>query len=138
MTTHSDGRVTHCHPVHADSRGHITDIVTAADGFDFDSATIIISYRGSRRGDHYHKETTQMLYLLSGQLRVLTTKPNLGTVRQDVLFPGDSIIHSPMDAHAVIAVEDSQFLILTRGPRSGSSYESDTFRLPRPLVSPIW
>ena len=37
------------------------------------------------------------------------------------------------EAHALHALEDSVLLILTRGPRGGEDYESDTYRLDKPL-----
>ena len=34
----------------------------------------------------------------------------------------------------VEGIEDSELLVLTRGPRSGMNYEKDTFRLKNPLI----
>jgi hypothetical protein len=40
-----------------------------------------------------------------------------------------------MDAHAIEALEDTTMVVMTRGPRGGREYESDTFRLAEPLIS---
>ena len=49
--------------VYEDERGSITDIVEQVD---FNGATIILSKKGSIRGNHFHKKTIQHLYVLSG------------------------------------------------------------------------
>ena len=41
-----------------------------------------------------------------------------------------------MERHAFQAIEDTTFLVLTRGPRGGENYETDTFRLDIPLIAP--
>ena len=41
-----------------------------------------------------------------------------------------------LEHHAVHALEDSVFMVFTRGPRGGDDYESDTFRLETPLQDP--
>ena len=48
-----------------DSRGTITDIV---EQIDFNGATIISSKAGSIRGNHYHKESVQYIYVLEGKM----------------------------------------------------------------------
>ncbi len=116
---------------HADERGWITDIVQDVE---VQHATLIISAKGSERGHHYHKETTQYLFLVTGQLQVLAQRPDEPTVCV-IVNPGDLVIHEPLEAHAVLALEDSAFLVLTRGPRGGTGYESDTFRLAQKLVA---
>jgi hypothetical protein len=53
-----------------------------------------------------------------------------------VLETGDLIVNVPLERHAFEALEDSTMLVLTRGPRGGDNYESDTFRLDVPLIQP--
>lgn len=111
-------------PYVRDARGSIMDVVQ--DGH-VQHVTVIHSKRGAVRGHHYHKETTQQVFVLSGLLRVLWRMP--GEQAQDMLVePGDLITHPPLERHALEAVEDSVFIVLTKGPRGGDHYESDTFR----------
>ena len=35
-----------------------------------------------------------------------------------------------------MGITEAQVLILTKGPRAGSQYENDTFRLSDPLIAP--
>ena len=124
-------KISHPPVVHQDHRGEITDIV---EKIDFSYATIITSKAGVERGNHYHKKTTQYTYLLTGKLRALSQFPDQ-PVKSAILNPGDLIENEPGESHALIAVEDSSFLVLTCGERGGKNYENDTFRLEKPLSS---
>lgn len=123
------------HPAVAfkDHRGEITDIV---EQIDFNYATLINSKKGVERGNHYHKKTVQYVYVLSGKLRALSQMPG-EKVQEAVLNPGDLIENVPNEAHALIALEDTNFLVLTSGERGGQNYENDTYRLDQPLSSLI-
>ncbi len=121
--------ITYCKDGHFDARGSITDIVQ--DG-KFQHATIIRSKAGARRGDHYHLLTTQYVYVVSGELRILSRMPGR-PVQQETLYAGALLANVPMEEHALIAVTDCVFLVLTDGPRGGDGYESDTYRIDKPL-----
>jgi hypothetical protein len=41
----------------------------------------------------------------------------------------------PGDAHAMEALKHTTMVVMTRGPRGGREYESDTFRLDEPLIA---
>ena len=58
-----------------------------------------------------------------------------GAYTETLLGPGQIIVHRPGEPHAWKAVEDTDCLVFTRGPRAGDKYESDTFRLDVPLIS---
>ena len=110
---------------HQDERGSITDII---EQLDFNGATIIESKKGSIRGNHYHKETIQYIYIINGKLKAKSKKVNEAMVEITV-FPGDLISHEPLEAHCFEAIENSLFLVLSSGLRTGKDYEKDTYRL---------
>lgn len=111
-----------------DDRGVIRDILTKEE---LDSVTLITSKKGSSRANHYHKKTVQWTYLLSGRVKYIS---KINDVVSDVVMEvGDLVKSDVFEAHAFYALEDSELLILTRGPRSGEDYESDTYRLDIPL-----
>ena len=114
---------------HDDARGRIIDILAKET---IDAVTIITSAKGTTRGHHYHLETTQWVYLLEGRMKVLTQMPDSAVVAT-ILERGELILTPPKERHAMVALEESTFLVLTRGPRSGQDYESDTYRLAEPL-----
>ena len=113
-------------PVFSDERGQITDIIQH---IPFDSVTIITCVSGAVRANHYHKESIQYSYVLSGRMLALAQLPD-GPVEKTELAAGDMLESPPFERHALHALEDSVLLIITRGPRGGKDYEADTFRVP--------
>ena len=120
--------VRHVEPAFQDQRGQITDIIEHTP---FDSVTVITCAMGTIRGNHFHKESIQYSYVLSGRIRAFTQSPD-GTVEMADLSANDLLESPPLERHALEALEDSVLVIITRGPRGGKSYEDDTFR-----VSPL-
>ncbi|HXC56346.1 MAG TPA: cupin domain-containing protein [Rhizomicrobium sp.] len=116
----------------SDHRGAISDIVTKEN---IGAVTIITTRKGAVRGNHYHKETWQYLYVLSGKLRAVAQNPGEAPT-EAILLPGDLILDVPNQRHAFEGLEDSTCLVLTRGVREGDDYEKDTFRLDIPLIKP--
>lgn len=119
-------------PAFVDERGAITDLLVREP---VEYVTQITSRSGAVRGNHYHKETTQWIYVVEGRLQVLTQLPG-EAVRADVLEAGQLIVNIPNERHAMIALTDARFLVFTRGPRGGEDYEQDTYRLSEPLRAP--
>lgn len=122
-------RITRIRPAREDERGEITDLLVREN---IEYVTLITSVKGATRGHHYHKETTQWMYVLNGRLKVLSQMPE-SPVESVVLEKGDLAVNVPLERHAVVALEDSAFLVFTRGPRGGEDYEKDTYRLSQPL-----
>lgn len=112
-----------------DGRGKITDLLSNEK---VDAVTIITFKKGATRGNHYHKRTIQWNYLITGKIRFFCEKPG-GRLTSFIAKKGDFVVAGPNEKHALTAVEDSELLVLTRGPRGGKEYESDTFRLLEPL-----
>lgn len=112
-----------------DDRGIIKDILIRET---IDAITVIQSKKGVVRGNHFHKNTTQWVYVLSGQLQSLTQKDDEPVIGQ-IVNGGDLIVAEPNEKHSLIAMEDTEFFVFTRGPRGGDSYEDDTYRLDEPL-----
>tara|TARA_B110000438_G_C15724329_1_gene611262 strand:+ start:822 stop:1220 length:399 start_codon:yes stop_codon:yes gene_type:complete len=108
-----------------DERGSITDII---DSLNFNGATIIESKLGCVRGNHYHKKTIQYVYVISGKMKSTAKKIN-EAVEVAIVGPGDLISHKAYEAHNFEALENTTFLVLSSGLRSGKDYELDTYRL---------
>jgi quercetin dioxygenase-like cupin family protein len=114
---------------HKDRRGEIKDILVKER---IDYVTLITCRKGSTRGNHYHKKTVQMAYVLDGKVKVLTQMPGK-PVKATVVRSGSMIVNEALERHAIVALEDTTLLVLTRGLRGGKDYETDTFRLAEPL-----
>jgi dTDP-4-dehydrorhamnose 3,5-epimerase-like enzyme len=115
-----------------DQRGEIIDVLQKEP---IEYATIIHSRKHAVRANHYHKETWQWLYVLSGKLRAVSQMPDQQAT-EAILVANDLILSVPHERHAFEVLEDTTFLVLTRGPRGGEDYEKDTFRLEVPLIAP--
>jgi quercetin dioxygenase-like cupin family protein len=113
-----------------DSRGSITDLISNED---INAVTIITFSIGAIRANHYHKKTIQWNYVLSGSVKLVTQIPGEEMVEK-VLTKGDFAVTRENESHALQGVTDAEVLILTKGPRAGSQYENDTFRLDKPLI----
>ena len=113
-----------------DERGKITDIL---ENEVIEYVTLITSKKGAVRGNHYHKESIQYTFVLKGSLKILAQIVE-GEIETTIIKVGDLVFTPPMEKHALIALEDSELLVFTRGPRGGKNYEKDTYRLSEPLV----
>jgi dTDP-4-dehydrorhamnose 3,5-epimerase-like enzyme len=98
-----------------------------------DSITRITSVKGAVRGNHYHKDTHQWTYIIKGKTRVVS-KSCFNHDYEIFATEGMLLYHPPGMAHAFEAIEDTEWLVFTKGPRSGDNYESDTFRLEKALI----
>ncbi len=114
-----------------DNRGIITDIITKER---IDYVTIITNKKGSVRGNHYHKETIQYLYVLEGSILVASQFEGK-EIEKKILNAGSLLFNEAYERHAIKSLEDSKLLILTRGLRGGKNYESDTYKLTSPLLT---
>ena len=113
-----------------DDRGAITDVLVKEA---IEYVTVISSKAGSLRGNHYHKETFQWVYVLSGKIHVCAQEEGC-VVEELIISTGDLILNEPLERHAFKVLEESIILVLTRGPRGGENYEDDTYRMATPLI----
>jgi quercetin dioxygenase-like cupin family protein len=108
-------------PAHQDLRGEITDLITE----NLDSVTRITFTTGSVRGNHVHKQTTQWVFVVYGKIEGVTEIE--GKTHIEIYQKGDFLVSYPGEPHAFRALESSEILAFTTGPRSGADFNSDTF-----------
>ena len=116
---------------HQDKRGVIKDLLEKKN---INAITYITQKKGKIRGNHFHKKTTQWNYLIKGKIKIFAQKKNK-KVKKIILSKGDLVVTSSNESHAIIAIQHSEYLVFTQGPRGGKEYEKDTFRLKKPLIS---
>jgi hypothetical protein len=68
-------------------------------------------------------------------MKLVTQMPDQSII-ETLMYPGDLIATVPDERHALVGAEDVVCLVFTKGPRGGSDYESDTFRLEMPIYPP--
>ena len=115
---------------YSDERGIIVDLIT--DNV-INSVAYLTLNKGFVRGNHYHKYTTQYNYIISGKLLMITQKGDQEKVKV-ILEKGGLGMTAPMEKYALYALEDTEIMLLTKGPISGNEFESDTFPLLEPLI----
>ncbi len=119
-------------PAFTDERGTITDLISDNE---INAVTLITFVKGSVRANHYHEHTIQWNYVVKGEVLLATQFP--GEEKQErVLKAGEFAVTRENERHAIKGITDSEVLILTKGPRAGTQYENDTFRLVEPLIKP--
>ena len=113
-----------------DSRGTITDIFVQEPK---EHCTIILTYKGGVRGNHFHKLSRQHDFIVSGRFEVFSQRAGESGVERMILGPSDLVTWEPNDAHEFVALEDSVMITFVDGVRGGENYEKDTYRLSTPL-----
>ena len=119
-----------------DARGDISDIFYKEN---INHVAIINSQKGALRGDHYHKQTTQAMYMSKGSLRYYfkeydRAKKKWSRVKSVVVKEGEMVTTTPYEIHALEILERNQFIVFSWGKRGGRDYESDTFRVKPSLI----
>lgn len=111
-------------PQIVDERGMIANILEEP----IEHVAIITSKSGSVRGNHYHPNQTQYVYLISGKYENLSKDLNDKNPQTEstVIEAGDLVITMPMVAHAMKFLEDSVLLNLTPGHRDSSKFLEHT------------
>lgn len=117
-------------PQFVDARGKIVDLLV---GERIDAITYITFAEGAVRGNHVHRETTQWTFVVKGRV-IYASQAEGAEAVQETLARGDFVVALPNEAHAFKALEDSDILVFTKGPRAGFDYEKDTIRLSPPLI----
>lgn len=113
-----------------DDRGEIIDLI---ENENINAVTLITFKKGAVRANHYHKETFQWNYVLSGKVKLVSQFPRKPII-ETILEKGDFAVTKPDERHALAGIEESEVMVLTKGPRGGKEYESDTFRLEKSLI----
>ncbi len=113
-----------------DERGTITDIFV---GVPKEHCTIISTKKGAVRGNHYHAQSRQHDFIVSGSLKVYGQTVGEARVEEAVVSANDLIVWEPNESHEFVALEDSIFITFVDGPRGGDDFEKDTFRISPPL-----
>ena len=89
---------------------------------------IITSKAGTIRGNHYHPNQVQYVYLISGKYEDISKDLNdkNSRVESKIVEPESLVITPPMVSHAMRFLEDSVFLNLTTGHRDSDKYQEHT------------
>jgi hypothetical protein len=83
------------------------------------------------RGNHYHKETTQHMLMISGSMEYWYKKFGSDEEPKMILLKkGDLVSTEPFEIHTLkIGKGGNSFVVFSSGLRGGKDYESDTYRV---------
>ena len=116
-----------------DSRGSISDIFYKKN---INHVAIIKSKGGVKRGDHFHKKTTQWMLITKGSLEYwFKAKGSKRKPKKVILKEGDIVETPPYEMHALKIIKSNEFIVFTVGKRGGKDYESDTYRFLPSLIN---
>lgn len=118
----------------SDERGRISDILYKTP---IEHVAIIESpTAGTIRGNHFHRETTQHIFVTKGALRYwYQPSDRSDQVRSVVVREYEMVSTTPLEIHALEILEPNQFVVFSHGLRGGDDYEADTFRVD-PILTP--
>ena len=109
-----------------DERGAIQPLVEEG----ITALQVISSEKNTVRANHYHKNDTHYMYVVSGAMRYYFRPVGCTKEPQCVdVHPGQMVFTPAMEEHAVHFLEDCIFLNITTGKRDQSTYESDIVRV---------
>jgi quercetin dioxygenase-like cupin family protein len=114
-----------------DARGTIQPLVDCA----VQGALLITSKKGSVRANHYHKTDWHYCYVVEGRIEYHHRPHGADEAATVVTIEKGQVFYTPpMVDHAMVFVEDTVFLALSRNARTQELYESDVERVE--LVAP--
>jgi len=113
----------HIDPAFVDARGEIMNLFEGR----IEHIALITSKKDTVRGNHYHQEDHQYIYLVSGAFESHSVDIRNPEKRQVLeVKPGDIVSTPAYIGHAQKFTEDSVFLALTTRQREEGKYEQDT------------
>lgn len=114
-------------PVFEDNRGAIYDLIEE----DIRHTGLITFVKGAKRGNHYHKKSTQYTYIVEGVIELLVKDWGAkdALLEKFIMKKGDLAIIPPLVMHTFCALEPSTILDCTTESRKQDGYEDDTVRV---------
>jgi len=102
--------------VHTDERGKIETIFA---GKNFREINRFHSKKGIIRGNHYHKETEELIFLIKGEVlfKIKSLKheeeheeEEENQIHETTLLPGDALLIEPYELHTAEIKKDSEWI----------------------------
>lgn len=108
--------------VHLDERGRILRLLEKP----INQVSLIYTRNQAVRGNHYHKEDTQVLYVLQGYAVVTTKQVETGAEKRYTIYAGDLEIMPPLWAHRYLHYGRCKMMQFATRPRVPDTVE-DTY-----------
>lgn len=93
---------------HQDDRGKLVGIINEGD---WKESNYITSIKGTVRGNHYHKETTELFFIITGEIKVsLECVSDRSNKQEFIAKAGDIFKILPGSLHTFEVIEDSAWI----------------------------
>ena len=109
----------------SDPRGQILSIVEHP----VQNVSIIESFKGSHRSNHYHHKDFHFMYVLSGEIDYFFKPLDQEDVRYMKIKEGQTILTPPKEIHSCHFPSDTLLVVSSGFPRDQKTYEEDTVRV---------
>ena len=97
----------------ADSRGEILGISR----FDWmKEINYIQSHAGTTRGGHYHKKTTELFFIIDGEIKVTIRHLQSQKLEEIIVHKGDIFIVEPLEVHTFHILKDARWINVLSHP----------------------
>ncbi len=87
-----------------DSRGWIKGIDNQST---WEELNVMFTKKGEKRGDHFHRETSELIYIIQGKVSIDWFSVGEPTPEHLTLTPMNGVIISPRENHTFTALEDT-------------------------------
>lgn len=108
-----------------EDRGRIIPVAEGA----FKHVMLIESKKGAVRANHYHKQDSHVMYLISGKARYVESTMEKHLTLDRIINPGDTIDTKPLVPHAMEFLEDSVMIVCASEKRDFDSYMQDIVQM---------
>ena len=113
---------------HGDPRGRIKGIINTGE---WEEINMITSDADVVRGNHYHKYTLELFFIIRGEIKVHTQRVKDGKlcskVAENIVREGDIFIVDPMVNHIFYTMTDSAWINVLS--KRLDTYEPDMYRV---------
>lgn len=103
----------------SDDRGALTQLVHTG----YTQINVVTSKAGTLRGNHYHKQSTEAFYIISGAVNVILSREN--KEEKAAFQSGDFFQIEPGTVHSMLYTEDTTLVALYDIPIELGNGEKD-------------
>lgn len=107
-----------------DVRGSIQNLITNG----VESVAVIESKKGSIRSNHWHKDNSHYLYIVSGEIKYSERDLDGSNRKEDIYKSGQMIFTGPNKVHKVEMLSDTIMISLAPKSNAPEDHNQDTVK----------
>ena len=95
---------------HSDQRGKFMEIINEAQHWK--QMNHVITAKDAIRGNHYHKKTHELFYILTGKVHLHCQDLRTNMIQEKDFAAGEGFMVEPYEYHTVHALTDVEWIVL--------------------------